>query len=303
MRRPRSGGISRASDRDVLATKAENLRATRHMHRFQLPDRAVLRHDHSTAGISGLDHMGGLRMKTKLKRLLAGVALTALGGGPTLAADLPFKARPTAPAPAPWAWTGFYVGAQIGWAHIDDGQTLASPTFALPVNSSGSGVVGGGHVGFNYQVNRFVLGIENDVEGNSINTTYPIGAPFVATTGTARLDWQVSMRGRVGVAFDRVLVYGTGGVAFGHFIDTYCTSAAGSCVFFDSVPSVRAGWTAGAGLEYAFWDRLSARLEYRYTDFGTQTNTLAHFLAPSGVSNDRVTEQAVRFGASYRFSR
>ena len=119
------------------------------------------------------------------------------------------------------------------------------------------------------------------------------------TSGKESLDWQGSVRGRLGYAFSPgTLVYATGGWAYGQFVDHYDT--AGS-VFHQSVGSTRDGWTLGGGFEYAFTPRWSATFEYRYTDWGKTTNNLNVFLAPPGTSRDDVTEQTVRAGISYHF--
>jgi outer membrane immunogenic protein len=240
------------------------------------------------------------------KIALAAAAASMMLAGAASAADMAVKARP-APIPAPvFSWTGCYIGAQVGWAELRDRQDLSSPTFALPVDSTASGVKGGGHAGCNYQVSRFVFGLEGDIEDSDINNRYVIGFPFTNTTGTVKTDWQGSIRGRVGLAFDRVLLYATGGWAWARVTDTYCTLVGGVCAiggpgFFDSISSTRNGGTVGVGLEYAFFNNFSARVEYRYTRFQDNTNTLPNFLAPPGRSVDYLEENAVRVGLSYRF--
>jgi outer membrane immunogenic protein len=240
------------------------------------------------------------------KIALAAAAASMMLVGSASAADMAVKARP-APIPAPvFSWTGCYIGAQVGWAELRDRQALSSPVFDLAVGSTADGVKGGGHAGCNYQANQFVFGIEGDIEGSDISNRYVIGAPFANTTGTVKTDWQGSIRGRVGVAFDRVLLYATGGWAWARVTDTYCTLVGGVCAiggpgFFDSISSTRNGGTVGVGLEYAFLNNFSARVEYRYTHFQDHTNVLANFLAPPGRSVNRLEENAVRVGVSYRF--
>jgi len=235
-----------------------------------------------------------------MKKFLIAVAGLVALAVPALAADLPVKAPPMVVNPA-YNWTGFYIGAQVGWSGISDSQVLSSPTFVLPVSSRASGVVGGGHAGYNFQASRFVFGVEADIEASSVRNTYLIGAPFIPSTfGTNNLNWEGSLRGRAGIAVDRVLFYGTAGWAFGSFNDFYNGSVF-SPVFVQGVSSTRNGWTAGAGIEYALPSNWTARVEYRYTDWGTYTNNLNVFLAPPGTSVDKVTQQAVRVGVSYKF--
>jgi outer membrane immunogenic protein len=193
-------------------------------------------------------------------------------------------------------WSGLYAGVQGGWSQIDDKQALSSPIFALSVDHSANGGVFGGHVGYNIQSGKIVYGAEVDFEGNSIDKSFVIGSPFVDTTGAMKLDWQASVRGRLGYAMDRALVYATGGVAFGHFVDKYDTAGP---LFHQSVGSDRTGWTVGGGVEYAITPKWSASVEYRYTDWGTNTNNLNVFLSPPGISKDEVTENTVRLGVSY----
>jgi outer membrane immunogenic protein len=197
-----------------------------------------------------------------MKKLAIAIAAVALIGTPAFAADMavkmPVKAPPPAPTPV-FSWTGCYIGAQGGYASGNTGYDLDIP----PTPGSGfdfhlGGGVAGGHVGCNYQVNYFVIGIEGDGEwiglkGNDGGQ----GGTIDQISG----NWQTSVRGRLGVAFDRILVYGTGGGAWMNV--TYARPN------FDSltIDNTLSGWTAGAGIEYAFWNNLTARVEYRYARF------------------------------------
>jgi outer membrane immunogenic protein len=193
-------------------------------------------------------------------------------------------------------WAGFYAGIQGGWASIEDKQHLSSPTFALDISNPADGGVYGGHIGYNLQSGSFVYGIEADFEGNSIDKTFVIGAPFANTTGREQIDWQGSVRARLGYAVGSALLYATGGWAYGQFSDKYDTAGP---TFHQTVTGTRSGWTLGGGVEYAVNPKWSFRTEYRYTDWGTTTNNLNVFLAPPGTSKDAVTEQTVRVGVSY----
>ena len=236
----------------------------------------------------------------KFATLAAAIAAMGLAGAAS-AADMPVKAPIVkAPVVLPYNWTGWYVGVQAGWSHVNDSQDMSSPTFAWSVSDAADGFVGGIHAGYNFQANQFVYGVEADFEGNTTDHTFLVGGPFTATTtATEKLQWQGSLRARLGVAFDRVLVYGTGGWAFGQFQDSYNTPGT---IFTESVTSTRNGWTAGAGIEYAWTGNFTARAEYRYTDWGSHTNNLNVFLAPPGTSIDHVTQSAVRVGLTYKFA-
>jgi len=219
------------------------------------------------------------------------------------AADLaarPYTKAAVAPMAGVYSWTGFYIGAQVGWSEVRDSQVMTSPTLApLALSSRADGVVGGGHVGYNLQTGQFVFGVEGDIEANSASGSYLIPPPLVQpANGTQRLDWQGSVRGRLGLTVDRVLFYGTGGWAFGHFTDGYFTPGT---PFNETVSSTRDGWTAGAGIEYAMASNWTVRAEYRYTDWGKHTNVLNTYLAPAGTSVDEVTEHTARIGISYKF--
>jgi outer membrane immunogenic protein len=194
-------------------------------------------------------------------------------------------------------WSGFYAGVQGGWAQIDDKQSLSSSTFALKISNPADSGVFGGHLGYNLQSGKVVYGIEADLEGNGIDKSFVIGSPFANTTGNEKLDWQGSVRGRLGYEFwNSTLVYATAGWAYGHFVDKYDTAGP---TFHQSVDSIRNGWTVGGGLEYPVAPKWSVSAEYRFTDWGTHTNNLNVFLAPPGVSKDEVTEHTVRAGVSY----
>ena len=129
---------------------------------------------------------------------------------------------------------------------------------------SQSGVIGGIHIGYNYQVSQFVFGLEGDVNGASTrDSSFSAGLKY-----GLRENIDASIRGRIGYAFDRVLIYGTGGGAYGSFHTAYNDGIA-----FDTFNDGRIGWTVGGGLEYAIDNNWSVRAEYRYTDYGHITDS------------------------------
>ncbi|MDQ0395660.1 outer membrane protein [Labrys monachus] len=220
------------------------------------------------------------------------------------AADLPQRAEPVAPAAAvPFSWTGFYVGAQGGYQWTDASGPLGSrPDFSqgMPYsNHPESGFIGG-HVGYNYQYDSFVVGIEGDANAafddkdtDLVQSPVLGQPPFRIRT---KQDWNADIRLRLGYAIDRFLPYIAGGVAFGDVKTSYEPTS--PLLFGVQNNTNRTGWTIGAGLEYAVTDNITARIEYRYTDFGKK-----NFSYPSLSYYDKVkfTTNAVLFGVSYKF--
>jgi outer membrane immunogenic protein len=229
------------------------------------------------------------------KFLLAGVAAIALASG-AQAADLgvPRGAVAAAVVAPVFSWTGFYVGGQIGYGWLNGSSTFSNGAPTLPVRSSG--VFGGVHVGYNYQINNFVLGAEADIEYSGIRGTR---TDLTGGTSAGIFDsrWQGSLRARAGVAADRALFYVTGGLAFADF-RLAGGPAAGP---LQGYTSTRAGWTLGAGVEYAFTPNWTARVEYRYANYGSVSADLGP-LYPGVVQRTSLHTHAVRLGVSYLFS-
>jgi outer membrane immunogenic protein len=234
--------------------------------------------------------------KGTMRSLLVAVGLAALSGT-AMAADMSrpvYKAPPAGVMPVAYDWTGFYIGGHVGygWAEKD-----WRDAFGLNVSSKADGFLGGGQVGFNYQIGQFVLGAEGDFSWSGItggtSTAAFIGAPLGATFNTD-VNWVSTLTGRVGLAFDRWLVYGKGGVAWAN--DTFSTN------FYTlpasaSVSETRIGWTAGAGVEYAFAPQWTAKLEYNYMDFGTR----AVSFAPGTLTDIDQQMHVVKLGVNYKF--
>jgi len=248
------------------------------------------------------------------KTLLASAGAIALASQ-AFAADLPSRAPPPVyvpPVPI-FTWTGIYIGGQIGYAWGTQRANVNLPDGSTIFNSySSEGVIGGGHVGYNYQVNQWVLGIEGSVDGTSISKTFIPGTVFPAVLGfpgafgvsyQTSVPIEGSIRGRLGVAWDRVLLYATGGVAFAGVNATYSTPFASV-----SQSTTRVGWTVGGGVEYAVTNNWSVFAEYRYSDFGSYSHNPAAAFTPVGLVaipvtvNRHFTQNQVQVGFSYKFS-
>ena len=171
-----------------------------------------------------------------------------------------------------FTWTGFYVGvnAGYGWQNSERQLDLRSGRHLLAgaaggtityADDNGDGFVGGGQVGYNYQFGSFVLGVEADLQcadlGGSNGTAFvPAGFPaaFVPAGTAGGIDWFGTVRARAGFAFDRALVYATGGFAYGGADDN-------NDFFGSNNDDVRTGWALGGGVEYAFTNNLTLGLE------------------------------------------
>jgi outer membrane immunogenic protein len=227
------------------------------------------------------------------RRLLLSTAAMAAAGS-ALAADLPYGQGPSAYAPPVpiFTWSGFYLGAQLGYAWGSNNLSGWGPGYAFSgVSYTPNGVVGGAHVGYNLQFNQIVAGVEGDVDGTGISKSYGFGSVVYGT----QVPVQGSIRGRLGFAVDRALFYVTGGAAFASVTNTYQ-----SFLGYNSSDKSVAGWTIGGGLEYALSNNWSISAEYRYSDFGSSTD-YTFVGGPGGAATHHPTENAVRVGASYKF--
>lgn len=227
------------------------------------------------------------------------VALAAMIASAS-AADLPAAKGPPVYAPSPppvFSWTGVYIGGQVGYEWGKSANDYYGPLGGLAATGqhNDDGVVGGGHVGYDYQISQFVIGIEGDVNGSNY------GGSGVFTNGVlarhVSTDVDGSVRGRVGITFDRVLIYGTGGAAFGSIRNTATNLLTGG---INSQTTGRVGWTVGGGIEYAIDNNWSVRAEYRYTDYGRYTFPISVSAIPL-TDRVRETDNRVQAGFSYRF--
>ena len=242
------------------------------------------------------------------------------------AADLPRKALPAPPPPPPvFSWTGFYIGGHFGggWSSGSvTGNPLPDPVSYgfVPINidTDGSGVVGGGQIGFNWQVTPFfLLGIEGDFSASGIKGDGKFGPPIpsippgqgyeAGSFGIASrdVDRMASVRGRVGVTWDRLLAYATGGVAWARIKysadEIFLTGVSNP----GSLSSTKTGWVAGVGLEYAWTNNWLIRVEYLHYEFdgvsftGNRVPTLPTFGVQYNTEDTKI--DVVRAGINYKF--
>ncbi len=241
--------------------------------------------------------------------LLAATAVTVCG--PVFAADLipvmPTKAPVNALQPPPFTWTGCYLGGNVGagWGQTNfSGDTDIAPTGNSVNVNAGSGFLGGGQVGCNFQVaSNWAWGAEADfswadIAGNAND-------PFFANKNlSSRTDSLASVTGRIGYTWDRWMLYGKGGAAWAQeqyaFVGNNTSGGLGS--FNDISNATSFGWTVGGGIEWAFAPAWSAKVEFDYYGFGSGVVMLTD-PTTGAVSMPAIKQniEAFKFGINYRF--
>jgi outer membrane immunogenic protein len=244
-----------------------------------------------------------------MKRMLLASAVALTAGGQALAADLPPPMAPPPRAPAAYIpiapaynWTGFYLGGNLGGAFTSG--NFNAPAGTAVSSSNNSSFLGGGQVGVNYEFgNGVVIGAEAmfDWAPNTKNTLTLTTSPGGAALGSATINnrWLTTATGKLGYAWDRVLLYGKGGGAWVGASSSNVSNAAGGAVPF-SGPSTNSGWTAGLGVEWAFAGNWSARAEYDYIGLTNQTWTFGN-PAVTSVSTSNRSINIVTAGVNYKF--
>jgi len=263
--------------------------------------------------------------------LAAAAAILIATTAASSAADMAVKAPMVAPAPV-LSWTGFYVGLNAGatWDGHNGADVVSSGTFSggggNPAimnqgaagatahlsngNGHNGGFIGGGQIGYNYQVTNWLFGIEADIQGILGSSNFTASTSVIANNGlpvttqlnaSKQLDYLGTVRGRLGfLATPTLLLYGTGGLAYGGVnssanisqvhqgADTFGSTAA-------SFSETRTGWTAGAGLEWLFLPNWSAKAEYLYYDLGDVSYN-------AGLLQGAFTNGVVRYAVSPQVS-
>jgi outer membrane immunogenic protein len=225
-----------------------------------------------------------------MKRFIVSVLVSIVAVGHALAADLPQPPPPPPQAPVfvpvpVYNWSGIYVG-------INGGYGFGNANWSGPLNSGTSNANGGligGTLGVNFQSGAFVAGIEGDFDWSGINSN--TANTFCAVTANCQTGntWLSTLRGRAGFASDRILFYGTAGGVFGN--EQLTANGATST-------KTQAGWTAGAGVEAAFAENWTAKLEYLYMDLGKITCGVCGGV-PVSVT---LTNNIIRAGINYKFN-
>lgn len=236
------------------------------------------------------------------------------------------------PASEGSTWSGFYGGLHFGYGWNAEESQLETLLYGEPMSLESqdleevpaeydidaSGVLGGAQVGFNYQLDRFVLGLESDfaftdMEGDTTESgSATSGGPPVTSNFLSRrsqsLKWFSTHRGRVGfLPAERLLLFATGGLAVGRHEDSMSLAfdSIGGTTFAGSETSTRVGWTVGGGVEYRFCTNWSAKLEYLYFDLGESAMRGLDVVFPNQPFQTRSDFEheahIARIGVNYRF--
>jgi outer membrane immunogenic protein len=260
-----------------------------------------------------------------VKKIVATVGVIAAVGfaSAAWAADMPVKALVYKAAASYDPWTGFYAGGSVGarWSDVSWQSINTTVGAILPItgpnNPASLGNASfrvGGYAGYNWRIApAWLVGLEADIAwGNNNKSVSPFpGTPAAGgilagpnDIDTVKLGWDGSVRGRVGYLVNPTwLVYGTGGVAFQEIKTTSSCLPGGLCAIAVSGTSstVKAGWTAGGGIETALPNHWLARVEYRYADFGHVSNDLPPAAFAGIHSEIRVKTQTALAGLAYKF--
>ena len=212
-----------------------------------------------------------------MKKFLGVIGVASLIAGPAFAADLGARPIYKAPALAPvFSWTGWYIGgnAGYGWGASTDTTVFTNYGFnevGGPFPSlKPKGFIGGGQIGYDWQVTNWVFGLVADFQGADIKDSTTIITPDVTKSLSEKLDFLGTVRGRLGWAANNWLFYGSGGLAYGdvHTALTFAETFAGGDVVAASRSETRVGWAAGGGINYAFTPNWIGGVDYIHYDLG-----------------------------------
>jgi outer membrane immunogenic protein len=231
------------------------------------------------------------------------VALAAIGAVPAVGADLPTKAPPVPVyAPPPFSWTGFYIGPNVGggWAQGTVVDTIAGGSFGTGTRGA---FAGGGQLGYNYQVGNVVFGVEGFFDGiasgNNNTSNIVTGVGGNQFQATANATWVSTVAGRLGFTgpgFDHWLFYAKGGGGWVGYNATVSDLTTGVSA---NTSSSQGGWLAGAGIEWAFAQNWTAKIEYQY--IGLNGFSVAPTFVADRFMVNNPNVQTVTFGINYLF--
>lgn len=223
-----------------------------------------------------------------------GLGLAQTASAADMAARPVYKAPIVVPA---YNWSGFYIGGNVGYGWGDVNLTA----FGMGGSASVDGWFAGGQIGYNWQGagSPWVFGIEVDSQWANVTKDVTVAGPGVVANAFSTLDYFGTLRGRVGYAFDRAMIYGTGGLAWGSN-EIGVGVAVGPFLAGVSQSNTHVGWTIGGGVEWALLDNWTAKVEYLYVDLGNK-NYLSGIAGPGLGFDGNLDVHTVKVGLNYRF--
>lgn len=264
---------------------------------------------------------------------IAALASMLAGALSANAADIArpvYKAQP--PVASAYNWSGFYVGGNLGygwgkntgalWDAVNDPGPLLvgfEPYFAAGGNqlpgTKPFGILGGGQIGFNWQVSSIVFGVVADLQAAALKDTQSVSPVIppnanITQTNQSNVDWFGTVRGRVGFAANNWLFYGTGGLAYGKAESTLtfnCFGCGPPTVWAGSGSSTKTGWAAGAGIEVGLTPNWTVGVEYLRVDLGSIATVASFSSGAAGVGASTVSADSkyvvdiVRGTLNYKF--
>lgn len=210
-------------------------------------------------------------------RILVLAAAVSLLSTAAFAGDLPVLQPSSFYDPAVFCWSGIYLGGNVGGAWAQ--RVISDNFFGLSFEDGdhNASLLAGGQIGFNVQFGNFVLGAEWDLDwaANTNNTGIGLGGVFVPDVGTIQVSsrdtWTTTLAARLDVAVDTWLFYGkAGGGWVGNSGLTVLNATTEACIA-GSASETRSGWLVGAGMEWAFTNNWSAKIEYEYLGLSSRT--------------------------------
>jgi outer membrane immunogenic protein len=255
-----------------------------------------------------------------MKKFLLASAVVLGIAGTASAADLPVRAPVYAPPPV-FSWTGCYIGGHVGYGKGQSSQNFQfddvtndfnTAEYYFTNNFENKGGVYGGQAGCNYELGRFVFGLEGDWSAANLKASYSFTDPAAADSASfsSKVDSLASIRGRFGIAEDRVFLYATMGWGWAKFKYSYALNDSDTGTAAGSFSTTADGIVLGAGVNYALTDWLILRAEYLHYAFGKDFNLTPSFLVNPAFDtgpgfNDHVTLKnvdVIRIGADWKFN-
>jgi outer membrane immunogenic protein len=261
-----------------------------------------------------------------MKKILGAAAFVALTSGSAFSADMS-RLHTKAPVSAVPNWAGWYIGINAGGAFNHEGEfeTTDGLVDAFGVRNGfrpaaattrADGFTAGAQIGYNYQfAPNWLIGIEADASYTDLKATTSVDLAVTRTSVfTNKMDFLGTVRGRVGYIFDRLMIYGTGGLAYGNVSNDTAFLTGGDLTYFAGQSGLQAGWTAGAGIESALAQNnflnffgargASLKVEYLHYDLGARSYALPPVIGGLvGIYSQRVKTAGdlVRVGFNYSF--